>query len=177
MRTLPIINDLPGPILAGIGRVIILWAHQEHLLRTIIYSLLNLSPKQGRIAVRSPRVEDVITMIKHLILVEDIKVDGFDFQGFTIELKRLEKWRDKLSHGIWAFHPETKKYVVQDTAGIWKPSPHKPKVSKRISPEGIAVTEDQLSKLIKAISLTISETSILYFQIETIRQTSPQKSK
>ena len=73
MKTFPVIKRLPTNYYTHIGRVVSRWAYLEWKLRRIVYALLQVGPKHGRIAVREPRVVDCIVMIEDLMFLEKMK--------------------------------------------------------------------------------------------------------
>jgi len=111
----------------------------EGRLRNIVYALLEIPSEYGRIAVRSPRVEDAFGMIQDLM-----KLRGFTT---TVQLKgqnglvpacnELERFRDKVAHGIWVFHGNSPTPILQVTAGSY--SLHGEKHNARIAPQALAV--------------------------------------
>lgn len=58
---------LPTKYSTAIGRMITRFAALESALRNLIYALLELDPKMGRVAVRNPRIEESFTMIRDLM--------------------------------------------------------------------------------------------------------------
>jgi hypothetical protein len=112
----------------------------EGRLRNIVYSLLELKSEFGRIAVRNPRVEDSLGMIQDLM-----KLRGFTTTvplkgatGLITACKELERFRDKVAHGVWVFHGKNPTPVLQVTAGSYSEAGEK--VSARIAPMALAIT-------------------------------------
>jgi hypothetical protein len=52
MREVPVTTDLPAALFREIGRVVVAYANLEHRLSTMIYVLLGVDPKRGRLAVQ-----------------------------------------------------------------------------------------------------------------------------
>lgn len=151
VKTYPIRFELPEDYLAGIGAVCFEWALQERALQYITYGLLKIGPKHGRVAVRSPRATDQITMIRQLMDIEKLTTT-VDLKLYSANLGRLEKLRDLVAHGTW-LKGSAGEYVLQDLSGTWKPDPHGPSVSKRITPAGMAVEAKNLLELASLIRI------------------------
>ena len=176
MQVSPIIRELPPSYIAGIGLICFEWALQERAFRVITYELLNLGPKQGRVAVRSPRDEEQITMIKQLMGLEKITVDTVDLDGLAESIKALSKARDLVAHGIW-LKSKSGELMIQDLAGNWRPDPKGPKVPRRIVPAGVIVREDDLQQLAATIRQTVALTEKAGREIREKLQASRKKNQ
>ena len=73
MRTAAITTDVPAMMLREIGRVVVAYANLEYLLSEVIYLLLDVDPKRGRLAVREPRATDRLDVIQDLILLSKLQ--------------------------------------------------------------------------------------------------------
>lgn len=176
MATLPIAKGLPTNYAASIGRIISRFSYAEWLISFIAYRLLEIGPKQGRVAVRTPRVEDGITMIEQLISLNMIRVST-DVKALKTLLKNIENERDMLAHGVWMRHPGFRTWHIQVTKGNWKPDPLSPPVSRRIKPEGREIKIAYLKDLRKKLETAIVDLKQLYAQVDTIMKSSPQRLK
>ena len=153
MATAPILRELPPSYIAGIGSICFEWAMHEHVVRLITYELLNLGPKHGRVAVRSPRDDEQITMIRQLMGLEGIVVESVDLADLADRIKTLSKIRDLVAHSIWLKH-ESGAIMIQDLTGSWRPDPKGPRVPKRIQPGAVFVEENDLQHIATAIRAT-----------------------
>src|SRR5262245_7836677 len=75
-RELPIVAKLPAWLLSRIGSIVSQHAILEWRLSRIIYTLLDVDPKAGRITVREPRTTDRFDMICDLIKLKKLKIDA-----------------------------------------------------------------------------------------------------
>ena len=158
MGTYPVRRKLPVAYSTEIGRIITRFAFLETQLRNITYHLLDISPKQGRVAVRQFRVADQITIIEDLAKLAkiDLKVT---WKNLKQPCKEAESYRDRLAHGVWLKHSETETPVLQDfsTAYVRNGAPRKPKIYPLAVPvqlehlKNITSNIEQLSDLLHVI--------------------------
>lgn len=159
MGVYPIRRKLPASYSTEIGRIITRFSYAEHLLRRTTYRLLRLNPKQGRLAVREPRVEEHLTLIHDLAALEGLHLET-DWKELKRVTKELEVLRDRLAHGIWIKHPGTKTPVLQVLSGsnINTQQLHR---KPRIDPIAVPLTLAELRRATKAIDTTIDYLSAL----------------
>lgn len=175
MNVYKITVDLPDKYAALLGAVIVHWSYQEQLLADLTNALLNIGPKHGRIAVRSPRADEYVSMIQQLMLLEKVTCDPVDLDQLGKDLKELQTIRDCLAHGVWFLEPNTGLPAVQRISGNWKPDPKGPKVARRITPEGIVIDEKGFSVIIKALKATIGRTHKAHEEIAAKLEASRKK--
>jgi hypothetical protein len=176
MATLPIAKGLPTNYAASIGRIISRFSYAEWLVLYIVCKLLQIGPKHGRVAVRTPRVEDGITMIEQLMSLDKITV-SLNTNTLKTSLKYIENERDMLAHGVWMRHPGFRTWHIQVTKGNWKPDPLSPKVSRRIKPEGREIKMAYLKDLRKKLETAIADLKQLSGQIDAVLNSLPQRSQ
>ena len=111
MGAYPVRRRLPVKYSTEIGRIITRFAFLESQLRAMTYKLLMVNDKQGRLAVRAPRVVDHITMIQDLAALAklELKVDWKKLKAFCRE---AESFRNRLAHGIWLKHSGVKTSLI-----------------------------------------------------------------
>lgn len=143
---------LPTAHCTQIGRIVTRWAFLEWQLKNVAYVLLNVGPKEGRLAVREPRATDYVTMLEDLIRVRGINVP-FAFKKYKDFLEILVNHRDRLAHGIWLKHPGFNEPVLQLTKGKWNPDPQNPKrkTKRIIEPEGALIRLKELREFVPLI--------------------------
>ena len=175
MKSLPMRERLPVAYSTEIGRIITRWALVEHWTRKIVYLLLNLSDEAGRIAVRSGRIGDMITLITDLTELNRIKT-GVNWKNLKKDLQRSESFRNRLAHGIWAKSEESNVPILQDLSAAHVESDINLRKAK-IYPIAVPIRLEQL----KNISNEIEEEAIylkkIYAGILKLRNTSRGKSQ
>ena len=157
VKMFPVAREVPDELLTKVGTIVAQWSYVEWLLRQIAYKLLGLDPKRGRVAIREPRAEEFITMFRQIL-----RIDGTDepkqFNKLIPALRDSKKYRDILAHGIWGIDPDSGDYAIQYTGGNWRPDPESPKISRKITPEGMIVDVPTLEKIGELLANTIDLT-------------------
>jgi hypothetical protein len=162
----PTTLDLPDDIAAGVGRLMAHWSYQTFLLAKVTYTILGVSPKQARVAVRDPRPEDYVTMIEELMGLAGLTT-SVSMKALKSGLKELKSLRDTIAHGLWLRNTETDALHIQMIAGSWQPdSKARKSVSRRVSPEGRPVTVAGLETMRQGTVVTINQTTKLLEEIE-----------
>ncbi len=150
MGTYPVRRRLPTKYSTEIGRIITRFAFLESQLRAMTYKLLMVNDKQGRLAVRAPRVVDHITMIQDLAALAklELKVDWKKLKAFCRE---AESFRNRLAHGIWLKHSGVKTPILQDFSSAYTQGGSDISKKPRINPIAVRVSLDQLRHIANAI--------------------------
>ena len=139
MATYPLWHRLPTAYNAAIGRMVSRFALLEKRVNDLIYGLLELDPKMGRVAVRSPRMSDSFVMLQDLIALRGFACTA-DLKSLGNLCKRLEELRDRVCHGIWVKHPASKTPILQVLAGSYAETPGGASVKARINPQALSIT-------------------------------------
>jgi|SRR5882724_2221240 len=156
MKSWPVVSHLPARHRTAIGQIVTRWAYFEWRLKQVAYKLLDVTPKQGRIAVREPRVVDYITMLEDLMELRGIET-RMSLRHFRRSLEHTENARDWISHGIWIQNPRTKEMRLQLTKGSWRADPTKQKgVSRKKVPQSIPANPKRLKNVSLVIDTLIS---------------------
>ena len=173
VKTVEVVQRLPDEYLLLVGEIITLWAYQEHMLRSLTYLMLGVGPKRGRIAVRSPRAADLVTMIGDLLLVDGVKLSVVDLKEFANQLAFIERTRDMLAHNIWT-KSDSGRLRIRKTSGKVLSKPGETKIPLRIEPAAVSVTLKNLQGVVSAIQTTIENTHCLLRDIEAQLATLPE---
>ncbi len=172
-NTYPTISRLPRSYSLEIGRVISRFALLEANLRHVIYALLDVNPKLGRLAVRSsPRIEDTISMIEDVMGVRGIK-PNIDMKMFREQCKKLQAFRDGIAHGVWLRHPQSKAPILQVTAGTLggalqvQPQQKGQKVNSKINPLAAGISLKVFRNYAKGVGIGITWAQKLHHGIQS----------
>ena len=170
VKMYPVRTDLPERLLLGIGRIMVCWSHQEWLLQQILFSLSTGDPKVGRLSVTFPRCEEAVTRIEQLAVVRSIIIKT-DTSALKKEVKRLERYRDQVGHGIWIVDHANRWCAVVYSgnweAGEWQGT------SKRITPHAKPVDETDLDKHLVEIERAIALTKALAEEVRAANSPRP----
>ncbi len=137
----PVWYKLPTAYNSAIGRMVSRFAVLETALRMLIYALLDVNPKLGRVAVRSPRVRDSFTMIEDLMALRDFKTT-LNIKLMATKAAELEEFRDKIAHGVWVKHPGSGKPILQVTTGKYPHRKGGKSMKARINPIAASIPLD-----------------------------------
>lgn len=156
MKIVPATYKLPVSISREIGRVMVHWAFVEQYVQDIVYLLLGVSEKQGRIAVREPRVIDRFDMIAELAYLRKVHIDASDLKSLKDRAEDIVPIRDLFAHGCWTFSADHGEYAIQNTKGPWEGrTGHGRK--KKINPEGLLANADAIRLTVQKIETVIAD--------------------
>ena len=156
---------LPVYYSTQIGRIITRWAYLEWRLHETAYLLLKIGPKEGRLAVRAPRVADYVTMLQDIARVKSVTVteNWKDLKNLLVE---AESYRNRLAHGVWMKCPGTKNPVIRDLSGAYVQGVVIVEKA-RINPLAVEVKPSDLRNIITAIHALTQRIERLHAEIRT----------
>jgi len=96
----PVTQPLPEAIAAAVGRMIARHSYMEWLLGQVMYSLLEISIKQGRAVVQRPQPKQYVASIQGLCAFQKIDCK-FDFDDLTQRVEAADRVRDALVHSVY----------------------------------------------------------------------------
>lgn len=143
--------DLPAPICREIGRVMVRWAHLEHAVQLIILNLMQVTLPYGRLAVREPRLEDRIQLLKNLADLRGIEIPSGPLSTLQKNSRDLARDRDTIAHGIWT-NRDGHYYVIL-SRGKWSDE-NVPHASRSAIPEALKVDVPSLRSITAGIDAT-----------------------
>jgi hypothetical protein len=97
---------LPPSLYRDIGRITFKFSALEYQLNQLVYALAGVDREIGRLAIRSPRAEELIELINDLVDARGMNVGRIDSQLKT-EVGDAQANRDLLAHGVWVKSAET----------------------------------------------------------------------
>lgn len=168
MKSLPMKERLPVAYSTEIGRIITRWAQVEYWSRHIVYLLLGIPEEQGRIAVRSEKIGDMITLITDLTELNQIET-GINWKNFKKDLIKSESFRNRLAHGVWATMDGVKTPILQDQSTAHVESDVNLKKAK-IYPIAVEVRLEQLKEISNQIEKEAQYLKLLYVQLQSAQQ-------
>ena len=154
MQKLPVVTDLPDDMMRAIGRVIVEYAMLELQLSRVIYDLLKVDPKAGRLAVREPRATDRLEVIFDLA---DLR--GLDLEHekpiFRKAIQTCVTERDRIAHGVWVRGTKTNELMLRLTKGSWQPvKGQRGKTKRLVTPEATPYSVADITAIGDTINLT-----------------------
>lgn len=176
MATYPVIYRLPTQYSTAIGRHVTRFAALESALRNLIYALLELNPKMGRVAVRNPRIQESFTIIQDLMGLRSFTTT-LDVKLLARECKKLEQFRDKIAHGVWVKHSKSDLPVLQVTAGTHPEKPGGKSIKGRIRPAALRVTLEDFSSYTRGVDFAFKAVTQLSRELGKQHDTLHKKSR
>lgn len=131
-RMLPVAKTLPQGKAASIGRTLMRYAYLEWRLAYIVYRLLGISIKQGRVAVKLPQSRACINIIEDLLAFLGV-ITNFNFRQLGKKLEAAERARNVLAHSVYQVDGKT--ILVQVVRGSWELDQEFEPVKRVLQPE------------------------------------------
>ena len=175
MKSFPVRRRLPVAYSTEIGRIITRCAYLEHCMQELVFVLLHLHPKAGRLAVRRPRQTDYFEMLIDLIKLRNLKSSS-NLNKTASAIKKAYQLRDALAHSIWIKHDQTDTPVLQYLSGSYVPIPGAKKVKRRIDPDAMEISLETLRKNRKNIEVISKTIQKIKAEVAIQLKTLPQKS-
>lgn len=138
------VHKLPALLLREIGRLITIFSCIEHEMNFLTFSLLRLSPAEGRLALVRQNVRSRFHLISVLLGANDIKVTH-NLKVLASEIEELEEVRDWIAHGVWS--KEGKTFRLEISKGTWKPRGSHRKVERKIIPAAAPIDYQALHRI------------------------------
>lgn len=160
----PVLNP-PDDISVLVGRVVAHWSFLEWLLRQCTYTLLGVSDRFGRIAVRDPRPEEHVRMIQELMELAGFST-SIKLSDLMEDLRALKNLRDSIVHGVWTENVDTGRLTISIDSGTWSPPKLTGKVSRRVVPEARGIDAEGLETVCSGIHDCILRVQRLLVDLE-----------
>ena len=174
MPVYPVRPRLPVAYSTEIGRIITRWARFEWELKKIAYTILEIGPKEGRLAVRDARAHDYLIMIEDLMRVRGLTT-SLDMKHIRTVVRQLDQFRNVLAHGIWINHSTTKTPTVQLVAGDLHKSSGGPQTKAKIDPKAMVVELQAMKTTTADIEKLAMAAVTLHSEIAAQLAASPDK--
>jgi hypothetical protein len=129
--------DLPSSYLRGIGKIIMANALLENHVSELIFTLLKLTPNEGRVAFEYRGASTMFTLARRLLELHGItpKIDVIDLEECIRDCCQA---RDQIAHGVW--YKKDDVIRLRLTAGSYETP--EGKRSRAITPEGKIIPPD-----------------------------------
>ena len=155
----PELKRIDSKVSSRVGQFIVKFSYQEWLLSIIVYAALGVNHRQGRIAVRDPRMEDSFDMLVTLCRFAKIELPT-TFAATKKLAKAMDEKRNLLAHGLWKESPTAPFLTIRQVSGTWQPN-GKDRISRRVMPEPIPMSSQILDAWLVDMSRLIRETEAI----------------
>jgi hypothetical protein len=118
----PLAGALPADIAASVGASIARHAYLDWVLGQVMYSLMEISIKQGRVIMKLPRPRVYIAAVRELFEFHGLKTK-FDFDELAQKLEAADRTRRELTRSVYMHDPDSKESAVHLARSHWDPGP------------------------------------------------------
>ena len=177
----PINDPLPSSVAESIGRSIARHSYLEWVLGQVLYSLLEISIKQGRKVVQRPTPRAFVAAIQGLFVFH--KLDSkFDFADLARRLEKADRARNLLAHSVYMRDVNSGPLKLHLVRGSWALGDDDAElVSRDAWPEAPLADRNTLGKLRKDVEDAVARaeklstlTDRLLRELHDRRRTNPQ---
>ena len=114
----PIAGELPPSMAAAVGRAIARHSYLDWLLANILYALLSIPIRQGRVAVKIPPPPLYITTVADLLAYLRLQMD-FNLAALQRKLVAADQARNILCRSVFTRDARTGKIHIELVSGAW----------------------------------------------------------
>lgn len=114
----PISQPLPAAVAESIGRTIARHSYLEWVLGQVLYSLLEVSIKQGRKVVQRPQPRQYVAAVEGLYAFHKLE-SRFNFDGLARAIEAADRARDALAHSVYMHDVNVREARVHLVRGSW----------------------------------------------------------
>ena len=114
----PTARELPPGIAAAVGRATARHSYLRWLLANILYALLSIPIRQGRVAVKIPPPPLYITTVADLLAYLRLHMD-FNLEALQRKLVAADQARNILCHSVFTRDARSGKIHIELVSGAW----------------------------------------------------------
>jgi len=118
----PLAAELPEKLASGIGIAIARHAYLDWVLGQVMYDLMEISIKQGRVIMKLPRPRVFIAAVKDLFEFHGLEAK-FDFEDLARKLERADCAVRELTRSTYMRDTNSEGLAVQLARSPWDPGP------------------------------------------------------
>jgi hypothetical protein len=170
----PLAQGLPSPIAASIGVTLARHGYLEWVLGQVMYSLMEISVKQGRVIMKMPRPAHYIAAVRDLFEFHGLET-GYDFDDLCRRLDNADRSRNMLVRSVYMRDTNSKKVKVQLVRGAWDPGPggETQPESQRVDRKFLARRRKDVDDAVRAAQKLQSITDKLLRKMHEARRSRP----
>ncbi len=118
----PLTQPLPAAIAASVGATIARHAYLDWVLGQVMYSLMEISIKQGRVILKLPRPRQYIAAVRDLFEFHGID-DAYDFARLERRLETADHTRRLLTRSAYMRESGSRGPRIHLARALWDPGP------------------------------------------------------
>lgn len=142
----PLASPLPASIAEAIGRIVSRHSYLEWVMGQVLYSLLEISIKQGRKVVRRPTPEQYVASVQGLFAFHGLQT-RYNFAALGRRIEAADRARDMLAHSVYMRDVNARGNRVHLVRGSWALDVPDDSVSRDVWPEAPVVDRPFLQRL------------------------------
>ena len=176
----PITDPLPAALAEAIGRTIARHSYLEWLMGQVLYSLLEISIKQGRKVVQRPSPRAYVAAVQGLFAFHQLQTP-FDFEDLERRVEKADRARDALAHSVYMTDVNSRSIKPHLVRGSWALDDAAEFVSRDAWPDTPVLDRELLARLRKDVEDAVvraerlqATTDKLLRELHERRRTNPQ---
>jgi hypothetical protein len=118
----PLMSDLPDKLASGVGNAIARHSYLDWMLGQVMYDLMEISIKQGRVIMKLPRPRVFVAAVKDLFEFHGLDAK-FDFEDLAKKLELADCATRELTRSIYMRDTNSDSLSVQVVRSPWDPGP------------------------------------------------------
>jgi hypothetical protein len=118
----PLAEDLPEAFAASIGTIIARQTYLDWVLGQVMYDLMEISIKQGRVIMKLPRPKVYIAAVKELFEFHNLDAK-YDFEDLAQKLEIADCAVRELTRSVYMRDTSSKRLSIQLVRSPWDPGP------------------------------------------------------
>jgi hypothetical protein len=118
----PLAAGLPAQTAASLGVTLGRHSYLDWVLGQVMYSLMEISIRQGRVIMKMPRPAHYIAAVRDLFQFHGLE-GGFDFDDLCERLDTADRSRNMLTRSVYMRDTNSKAMRVQLVRSPWDPGP------------------------------------------------------
>jgi len=118
----PLADDLPVELASAIGATVARETYLDWVLGQVMYDLMEISIKQGRVIMKLPRPKVYIAAVKELFEFHTLKAK-FDFDDLAEKLELADCAVRELTRSVYMRDTSSRKVRIELVRSPWDPGP------------------------------------------------------
>ena len=174
----PLAAGLPASIAANIGVTLARHAYLDWVLGQVMYSLMEISIKQGRVIMKLPRPSHYIAAVMDLFEFHGLKT-SFDFEDLARRLETSERARNLLTRSVYMRDSSSKQVAIHLARSPWDPGPggETQPESQPVDRKFLARRRKEVDNAIRGAEKLQSEANKLLRKMHELRRSRPRYNR
>jgi hypothetical protein len=170
----PLSTGLPASIAASLGVTLARHGYLDWVLGQVMYSLMEISIKQGRVIMKLPRPAHYIAAVRDLFEFHGLET-SYDFDALCHRLDTADRARNMLTRSVYMRDTDSKSMKVQLARSPWDPGPggETQRESQVVDRHFLAKSRKDVDEAVKAAEKLQAVTDKLLRKMHEMRRKRP----